>query len=122
MDAFDPHEPFDAPRVYQLAAGSPKGIELDGITPIQPFETPYSWVINVDLDDDTLQRVRVLYAAEITFADEWIGRLLNKLDDERLLDETVIYFMSDHGLTLGEHGVIGGTAPVPSGTSTTCPR
>ena len=107
VDAFDPHEPFDAPRVYQLAAGSPKGIELKGITPIQPFETPYSWVINVDLDDDTVQRVRELYAAEITFADEWIGRLLNKLADERLLDETVIYYMSDHGLTLGEHGVIG---------------
>ena len=27
VDSFDPHEPFDAPRVYQLAAGSPKGIE-----------------------------------------------------------------------------------------------
>ena len=34
VDAFDPHEPFDAPRVYQLAAGSPKGIETsEGITP-----------------------------------------------------------------------------------------
>jgi len=27
VDAFDPHEPFDAPRVYQLAAGSPKGMQ-----------------------------------------------------------------------------------------------
>jgi arylsulfatase A-like enzyme len=108
VDAFDPHEPFDAPRTYQLAAGSPKGIELDkGITPIQPFETPYSWVINVDLDDESIERVRELYAAEVTFADEWIGRLMNKLADERLLDETVVYYTSDHGLTLGEHGVLG---------------
>jgi arylsulfatase A-like enzyme len=107
VDAFDPHEPLDAPRVYQLAAGSPKGSELDGITPIQPFETPYSWVIDVDLDDETVERVRELYAAEITFIDEWIGRLMNKLADEKLLDETVIYYMSDHGLTLGEHGIMG---------------
>jgi arylsulfatase A-like enzyme len=108
VDAFDPHEPFDAPRVYQLAAGSPKGIEVEqGITPIQPFETPYSWVINVDLDDESIERVRELYAAELTFADEWIGRLMNKLADEKLLDETVVYYMSDHGLTLGEHGVVG---------------
>ena len=27
VDAFDPHEPLDAPSAYQLAAGSPKGIE-----------------------------------------------------------------------------------------------
>ena len=78
-----------------------------GIIPIQPFETPYSWVVDVDLDDETVQRVRELYAAEVTFADEWIGRLMNKMADEKLLDETVIYYMSDHGLTLGEHGVLG---------------
>jgi arylsulfatase A-like enzyme len=107
VDPFDPHEPLDAPRVYQIGAGSPKGIELEGITPIQPFETPYSWVIDVDVDDDTVQRVRELYAAELTFVDEWIGRLMNKLADENLLDETVIYYMGDHGLTLGEHGILG---------------
>jgi arylsulfatase A-like enzyme len=108
VDAFDPHEPFDAPRVYQLGAGSPKGIETrDGIIPIQPFETPYSWIVHVDLDDESVERVRELYAAELTFVDEWIGRLMNKLADEKLLDETVVYYMSDHGLTLGENGVMG---------------
>ena len=108
VDAFDPHEPLDAPRVYQLAQGAPKGIEKDkGIIPIQPFETPYSWVVHVDLDDESVERVRELYAAEITFVDEWIGRLMNKLADENLLDETVIYYLSDHGLTLGENGVMG---------------
>ena len=56
----------------------------------------------MDLDDDSIERVRELYAAEITFIDEWIGRLMNKLADEKLLDETVVYYMSDHGLTLGE--------------------
>ena len=85
----------------------PKGIELQGVRPIQPFETPYSWVIDVDVDDETIERVRELYAAEITFVDEWIGRLMNRLADEKLLDETVVYYMSDHGLTLGEDGVLG---------------
>ena len=56
--------------------------EERGITPIQPFETPYSWVVNVDIDDETIERVRELYAAELTFADEWIGRLMNKLADD----------------------------------------
>ena len=95
------------PRACTRAVGGPKGIELQGVTPIQPFETPYSWVIDVDVDDETIERVRELYAAEVTFVDEWIGRLMNRLADEKLLDETVVYYMSDHGLTLGEHGVLG---------------
>ena len=108
VDAFDPHEPLDAPQAFQLAAGSPKGIETsEGIVPIQPFETPYSWSIDVDVDDPTVERVRELYAAEINFLDEWIGRLMNKMADEKLLDETVVVYMSDHGLTLGEHGILG---------------
>jgi arylsulfatase A-like enzyme len=107
-DSFDPHEPLDAPRVFQIESGKPKGIQKrEGITPIQPFETPYSWVVHVDLDDATIERVRELYAAELTYTDKWIGRLMNKLADENLLDETVVYYMSDHGLTLGEDGVMG---------------
>jgi arylsulfatase A-like enzyme len=108
VDAFDPHEPLDAPQAFQLAAGGPKGIETsEGIIPIQPFETPYSWSIDVDVDDETVQRVRELYTAEIDFLDEWIGRLMNTMADQKLLDETVVVYMSDHGLTLGEHGIMG---------------
>ena len=36
--------------------------------------------------------------------------LMNKLDDEKLLDETVVYYISDHGLTLGEDGMVGKAA------------
>ena len=64
-------------------------------------------MVDVDVDDETIERVRELYAAEITFVDEWIGRLMNKLADEKLLDETVVYYISDHGLTLGENGILG---------------
>jgi arylsulfatase A-like enzyme len=108
VDAFDPHEPLDAPQAFQLAAGAPKGIESsEGIIPIQPFETPYSWSVDVDIDDETVQRIRELYTAEINFLDEWIGRLMNTMADRKLLDETVVVYMSDHGLTLGEHGIMG---------------
>jgi arylsulfatase A-like enzyme len=108
VDCFDPHEAFEPPITFMDRFPKAKGVAAEnGIEPIQPFETPYSWVVRVDLDDETIERVRELYAAELTFVDEWIGRLMNKLADENLLDKTVIYYMSDHGLTLGEHGIIG---------------
>ncbi|MDQ3435284.1 MAG: sulfatase-like hydrolase/transferase [Actinomycetota bacterium] len=112
VDSFDPHEPFDAPRAYVIeqSGTEPKGIENEGISPIQPFDTPSNRLETIDLDDETLDLVREMYAAEITYADEWIGRLLNKVDDMGLTDDTMVIYLSDHGLTLGEHGIIGKAA------------
>jgi arylsulfatase A-like enzyme len=106
VDAFDPHEAFDPPPVYmdRFDGDVPKGIERDGYKPIQPFETPYSWLVDLNIDDETVERVRELYAAEIEYTDAWLGRLLNKMDDEGVLDNTAIYYTADHGLTLGEPG------------------
>jgi arylsulfatase A-like enzyme len=110
-DAFDPHEPFDPFKAYLVRFGDePQGIERDGITPIAPFETPSNKVETIDMDEETLERVRELYAAEITFVDKWIGRVLNKLDDLGMADTTAVIYHSDHGLTLGEHGIIGKAA------------
>ena len=97
-----------------IEGATPKGIQKEkGILPIQPFLTPASRVRQIDIDPETLELVRELYAAELTFVDSWIGKLLNKLDDLGLADNTVVYYLSDHGLTLGEHGIIGKSTPRP---------
>jgi arylsulfatase A-like enzyme len=116
VDSFDPHEPFDAPPAYVrlMEHGKQLGIQkTKGILPIQPFLTPASEVSKLDIDPETLELVRDLYAAELTFADVWIGKLLNKLHDLGLADNTVVYYLSDHGITLGEHGIIGKSTPRP---------
>ncbi len=116
VDSFDPHEPFDAPPVYVNIEerGRKLGIQRTrGILPIQPFLTPASTLKSVDIDPETLELVRDLYAAEISYSDVWIGKLLNKLDDLGLADNTVVYYLSDHGITLGEHGIIGKSTPRP---------
>jgi arylsulfatase A-like enzyme len=116
VDSFDPHEPFDAPPLYvRMIEGDkgPLGIQKRGVLPIQPFLTPASRLSKIDIDPETLELVRDLYAAELTFADRWIGKLLNKLDDLGLADNTVVYYLSDHGVTLGEHGIIGKSTPRP---------
>jgi arylsulfatase A-like enzyme len=45
-----------------------------------------------------------LYLGEIAFADSQIGRLLDALEQRRLLDRTVVIVTADHGESLGAHG------------------
>jgi arylsulfatase A-like enzyme len=109
VDIFDPHEPWDPPPAYRRRFGSEKkGIEKTlGITPIDPMETPSSRVSHLGISNDTVDLVRELYAAELTAVDAWIGRLLNKLDDLGMADNTVVYYTSDHGVSLGERDIMG---------------
>lgn len=107
IDSFDPHEAFDPPKAFKRRYGRAEGIE-----PIIPFTTPFSRVEEIDVTDSQVERVRELYASELTWMDAWIGRILNKLDDAGLADSTVVYYLSDHGILLGEHGVLGKTNSV----------
>jgi arylsulfatase A-like enzyme len=102
VDAFDPHEAWNVPTTFKLRFEGHQGVE-----PILPFKTPYSKVEDLDVTEEQVQRVRELYAGELTYIDSWIGRLLNLLDDLGLAEWTVVYYLSDHGILLGEHGLMG---------------
>jgi arylsulfatase A-like enzyme len=115
VDAFDPHEPFDAPEddyVEQFGTER-RGVQRQGIQPIQPFNTPASEVSGLGIDDETIQVIRQLYAAELTFADRWIGMLLDRLDALGLAENTVVWYLSDHGILLGERNIIGKSTSRP---------
>jgi arylsulfatase A-like enzyme len=44
------------------------------------------------------------YIGEIAFVDSQIGRLLDALENQGLLDRTIVVVAGDHGESLGEHG------------------
>lgn len=55
------------------------------------------------------------YYAAVSLLDEQLGRLLDELADQDVLDDTLVVYTSDHGLNLGQHGVWGkgnGTRPL----------
>jgi arylsulfatase A-like enzyme len=55
------------------------------------------------------------YYAAISAMDENIGRLLDRLEEEGVLENTVIVFTADNGMNMGHHGIWGkgnGTKPV----------
>jgi arylsulfatase A-like enzyme len=98
VDAFDPHEPWDAPARYL----EPYPWDEEG----EPLFWPRSGRAGAYSEAD-LTNMRSLYKAEVTQIDHWVGELLNRLEQRRLLDHTAVIFCSDHGFLLGELGLIG---------------
>lgn len=56
-----------------------------------------------DYGDDYAVNSRNHYAASVTFIDEQIGRVIDKLKEEGLYENSIIIFVSDHGDMLGDH-------------------
>jgi len=98
VDFFDPHEPWDAPE-YLVKRYDP---DYSGIPMLHPNYGP-----SAEYTDSELRNLRAHYNAEAELIDRWVGRLLGKLDDLQLWDDTIVLLTTDHGMSLGEHGRTG---------------
>ena len=59
----------------------------------------------VDVSDEEIINARRAYYANISYIDDWIGKLCETLDECGMSDNTTIVFTSDHGDMLGEFGL-----------------
>ena len=59
-----------------------------------------------DPDEIDWSRVSYLYAGDVNASDWLLGRLVDLLDGNDLLDDTVVIVTSDHGENLGDHGLL----------------
>lgn len=57
-----------------------------------------------DMAARDLEHVLALYDGEIRYTDAHLGRILDRLQDKGLLDDTVVVVTSDHGEEFFEHG------------------
>ena len=104
IDTFDPHEPWDPPRWYaEMYDPDWKGGDVPGGAYVMGVKRPSA----SDLTPEQLNHLRALYAGEVTLVDRWVGRLLQKIEDLGLLEDTAIIFTTDHGTYIGEHGYVG---------------
>ena len=101
LEAFDPHEPWDPPRDYADRYCP----DFEGTEFILP---PAAAQVGTELEKE---RTKALYYGEITYMDEWIGRLLDTLATLGRLEDTVVMFTSDHGTELLDHDRFGKSAP-----------
>ncbi|MDQ8206106.1 sulfatase-like hydrolase/transferase [Coraliomargarita sp. SDUM461003] len=77
----------------------------------------HPWQINTATFGSTPEKRRELlsgYYAAITAMDSDVGRILDRLEQQQLLENTLIVFTSDNGMNMGHHGIYGkgnGTYP-----------
>lgn len=70
-------------------------------------EVDHDSVVHVDNPDGKqLQRLWQHYLANVSMIDEKVGSILTALEEHGYLDDAVVFFTSDHGEALGEHGHI----------------
>jgi len=98
VDTFDPHEPWDPPAYYTEMYDP----GYDGQEVIYPRYDFCDFLTKKEL-----KHIRALYAGECTMVDRWVGKLLAKIDDLGLRDNTLVFFTTDHGFLHGEHGITG---------------
>jgi arylsulfatase A-like enzyme len=57
------------------------------------------------VNDATLRKNMAVYYGMISFMDAQIGRILHRLDELGIADNTLVIFSTDHGHFLGQHGL-----------------
>jgi len=98
VDFFDPHEPWDPPE-YMVRHYDPDAGDTRMVHP--------NYGKADDLTPEELRNLRAHYCAESELVDRWVGRVLQKIDDLALWDDTIVIFTADHGMSLGEHNRTG---------------
>ena len=129
IDFLNDHQPGDAPFFAYVAYTSPH----DPRTPPPPYDAMYSpdeidlppnfmaehpFDLGVrDIRDELLaayprteseirQHIADYYGM-ISHMDAEMGRILGTLDDKNLRGDTIVIYTSDHGLGVGQHGLMG---------------
>jgi arylsulfatase A-like enzyme len=107
-----PHDPrVTAPDFHQRYRAAEVPLPV-AFLPIHPFNNGDMTVRDEKLapwprtPEDTRQQLADYYAC-VTGLDYHVGRVMERLRKEGQLEDTVVVFSGDNGLSLGEHGLFG---------------
>ncbi|MCK4594759.1 sulfatase-like hydrolase/transferase, partial [bacterium] len=95
----DPHTPYRPYERYR-----PENAQRVGRYRVNTWEHDLTKNDLSDLTPPEKARIRELYDGEIRFSDEYLGRVMDILDERGLWDTTALIFLADHGEEFEEHG------------------
>ena len=107
---YSPHAPWMVPQKY-LDLYDPAALAIPAFPPEINRQRPRD--PEALYSDAQLRRAKQGYYAMISEVDDYVGRILDALEECGKRDETIVVFTSDHGEWLGDHLRFGKGYPAP---------
>ncbi len=119
---YKPHLPFCSPLKYwnmydeadielSPVKEAPEGVDKIFVHGSLEFKNQYSHPHEIGsgivVPDEYARDVRHAYCAAISYTDAQVGKVLTKLEELGLADNTIIVVWGDHGWHLGDHTIWG---------------
>ncbi|MEH6728159.1 MAG: sulfatase-like hydrolase/transferase [Hyphomicrobiales bacterium] len=105
-----PHDPRTPPENWGV---DPAGVSLpNAYMPVHPFDNGEALIRDEMLEafprsPDAIRQHIADYYGMIAHMDDAIGQIVKATEDKGLLDNTIIVYTADHGIGLGNHGLMG---------------
>lgn len=113
LDFTKRHRDANTPWLYYLGYGPPHKPEQCPQEFLDQYD-PNTFQLPPDVKDrfspqgeQELRRIYQMYYGQVSAIDHEIGRITQGLDDLGIADNTIIFYISDHGDHLGSHGTEG---------------
>ena len=110
----DPHSPNEVPRKYadmfppeSINLPPTRDGEFDDLSTPERNRVLYEMLNLEEKQEEEVRNIIATYLAMTRFVDDGIGRILDKLDELDIRDNTIIVFTADHGDFAGEHNMFG---------------
>ena len=116
-----PHNPYALPEQYANLYG-PEDVE-DSIVPekldfppvIKKRWEKYEW-----MNEDDKRKAKAFYYGMVKMVDDCVGKIVSKLKELEIYENTLIIFTSDHGEMLGDRGLFEKFVPYDSSSKVPC--
>ena len=109
---FQPHPPFSPPSPWNKIYRDYEGIEP--VRPSNPDPLTFEKLLydrfrmdRLGISEIDLKRLRNFYYACVSFGDYQVSRIIAKLKEKGMYDDTLIIVTSDHGEMLGDYRTMG---------------
>jgi arylsulfatase A-like enzyme len=106
---WDTHFPYYAPESYvegfQDSIRTKESCSLRVKDLENEIKGPWLQKLLEHFDNECVDHVRARYHASAAYVEEQVGRLIDFLDENDILEKTIVVITSDHGESLGEHGI-----------------
>ncbi len=103
LHLWEPHGPYDSSDYSRTQLQEYDGFLKQGVS-LDDLKKRGTEIL---LNPEHLRATRAHYAGEVNRADQYLGQLLDFLEDQGDLDNTIVIMTADHGQGLGAKGTLG---------------